>query len=304
MILARGNTIRSSQRLGVTAVMALAAAGLPGTLSAQEILRDYKVAAMVTDDGGAASTGGGDAAALAQKLSNPIASLTLVPFQNNFDFGAGPNGDGFQYKMNFQPVVPISLNEDWNLIWRTIIPFISQDDIAGTKANPSGSQTGLGDTLMTAFFSPKEPTSGGLIWGVGPALSIPTGTDDLLGSEQWAAGPSVVALKQNGGWTYGVLANHLWSFAGDDDRADVSNTFIQPFVAYNTPTGMTYGLNTESSYNWETEEWTVPINLQISKLVKFGDQPVQFQFGGRWYADAPDDGPDWGLRLGVTFMFP
>lgn len=284
--------------------MALAAACLPGTALSGQDTDIHSVAPMTPDDGGAASATGGDAADLAKKLSNPVASLISVPFQNNFDFDSGPNGDGFKYTMNFQPVVPISLNEDWNLIWRTIIPFIDQKDITGTKALPSGSQTGLGDTLMTAFFSPKEPTSGGLIWGVGPALSIPTGTDTLLGSDQWAAGPSALVLKQTGPWTFGFLVNHLWSFAGDDKRADVNNSFVQPFLTYSTPAGVSYGLNTESSYNWESSQWTVPINLTISKVMKFGQQPVQFQLGGRWYAEAPDQGAKWGLRLGVTFMFP
>ncbi len=261
--------------------------------------------AMIADDGGAAAAGAttSESEDLAKKMQNPIASLISVPFQNNFDFGAGPEGDGFQWKMTIQPVVPIDLNEDWNLIWRTILPMIYQEDVAGTTALPSGSQTGLGDTQMSFFFSPKKPTSNGLIWGVGPALSFPTATDELLGSEKWAAGPSVIALKQSNGWTYGVLANHLWSFAGDDGRDDVNNTFIQPFLSYTTKNSTSFGINTESSYNWNAEQWTVPINATVSKLVKFGSQPVQFQFGVRWYAEAPDNGPDWGLRLGATLLF-
>jgi hypothetical protein len=260
---------------------------------------------LVTDDGSAAATGGGggDAEDLAKKLQNPIASLISVPFQNNFDFGAGPNGDGFQWKMNFQPVVPIDLNEDWNLIWRTILPVISQEDVTGTKANPSGSQTGLGDTSMSLFFSPKEPTAGGLVWGVGPALLLPTATDDLLGTDQWAAGPTFVALKQSNGWTYGALVSHLWSFAGDDSRADVNLTALQPFLSYTTSQSTTFGLNTESTYNWESEQWTIPINLSVAQLVKLGDQPMQFQVGARWYAEAPDEAPNLGLRAAVTFLF-
>ncbi|MFQ6182696.1 MULTISPECIES: hypothetical protein [Sinorhizobium] len=237
---------------------------------------------------------------LAKQLSNPIASLISVPFQLNYDRGFGPV-DGHRVTLNVQPVIPISLNEDWNLISRTIFPIISQDDIAG----PSGDQFGLGDTVQSFFFSPKEPTAGGIIWGVGPVFLIPTGTDDLLGSEKWGIGPTAVVLKQDGPWTYGALANHIWSLAGNDDRADVNSTFLQPFVSYTTPDAWTFALNTESTYDWESDQWSVPVNFQVSKLVKFGEQPVSITAGARYWAAAPDNGPQgWGARLAVTFLFP
>ena len=153
------------------------------------------------------------AADLAKKLSNPIASLISVPFQGNYDGGYGPD-DGSKYTINVQPVIPFTLNEDWNLISRTIVPIVWQNDIAG----PSGDQSGLGDTTQSLFFSPKKPTSSGIIWGVGPVFLLPTATDDLLGGGKWGAGPTAVALKQSGPWTYGALVNHIWSFAGDEDR--------------------------------------------------------------------------------------
>jgi hypothetical protein len=172
----------------------------------------------------------GQDADLAKQLSNPIESLISVPFQFNYDSGYGPN-DGNKTVLNIQPVIPISLNADWNLISRTIVPVVSQNDIAGN----SGHQFGLGDTLQSFFFSPAQPTSGGIIWGAGPAFLLPTATDPLLGGEKWGAGPTVVALKQDGPWTYGMLANHIWSFAGDHSRDDVSSSFLQPFVSYTTP---------------------------------------------------------------------
>ena len=242
----------------------------------------------------------GDAAAeLAKKLSNPVAALISVPLQNNFDFGAGPGGDGFQYKLNIQPVIPITLNEDWNLISRTILPYVYQENIFGKT-----SQSGLSDTVQSLFFSPKAPTAGGWIWGAGPVLLLPTATDDLLGAEKWGAGPTAVLLKQQNGWTYGVLANHLWSFAGEDARADVNATFLQPFVSFSTKKQTTFVLNTESTYDWETSQWTVPVNVVVSQLVKVGKLPVQFSLGGRYYAEKPAQGPEWGLRFAVTFLFP
>lgn len=237
---------------------------------------------------------------LAKKLSNPVASMISVPFQFNYDRGYGPE-DGNRETLNIQPVVPISLNDDWNLISRTIMPVIWQDDIAG----PSGHQFGLGDITQSLFLSPKHPGPGGLIWGLGPVFLIPTATDDLTGSGKWGAGPTGVALKQEGPWTYGLLANHIWSFAGQDDRADVNSTFLQPFLSYTTHDAWTFTLNTESTYDWEGDQWSVPVNVMVGKLVKFDQQPVSFTAGLRYWADAPDNGPEGlGFRFVVTFLFP
>lgn len=207
-----------------------------------------------------------DAQDLAKKLSNPVASLISVPIQYNFDQEIGPVGDGRKHLINVQPVIPISLNADWNLISRTIVPIVAQNDIFPG----AGSQFGLSDTVQSLFFSPKQPTNG-IIWGVGPVVLLPTGTDRFLTGGKWGAGPTAVALTQQNGWTIGVLVNHLWSFAGDEDRADVSATFLQPFISYTTPDAWTFGLNTESTYNWTTSEWAVPINLTATKLTKIGD---------------------------------
>jgi hypothetical protein len=241
-----------------------------------------------------------DAQALAKKLSNPIASLISVPLQFNYDSGYGPD-DGQKAYVNVQPVIPFSLNDDWNLISRTILPVVWQNDIAG----PSGDQFGLGDITQSLFFSPKRPTDSGIIWGVGPVFLIPTGTDPLLSSRKWGAGPTGVVLKQFNGWTVGVLANHIWSFAGDNDRPDISSTFMQPFISYTTRDAWTFTLNTESSYNWEAEDWSVPLNFTVSKIVKLDKLPVSLTAGVRYWADSPENGPDgWGLRTGLTFLFP
>ncbi len=241
---------------------------------------------------------GSNAEDLAQKLSNPVASLISVPFQHNFDFGLGPNEDGFRYTMNFQPVIPISLNKDWNLISRTIVPFIHQSDVIGRS-----SQTGLGDVVQSFFFSPNKTKP--FIWGAGPVLLIPTATNDFLGTEKFGIGPSVVVLKQQGRWTYGALWNHIWSVAGADDRADVNSTFFQPFVSYTTKTAWTFSLNMESSYDWEGEQWGIPIHIGVSKLVKLGRQPVSIGGNLRCWATSPPNGPQGcGFRFIVTPLFP
>ena len=242
-----------------------------------------------------------DSAELAKKLSNPVAALISVPFQFNYNDGIGPAGDGSQYYLNFQPVIPFTLNDDWNLISRTILPIAYQEDIFPD----AGNQFGLGDTTQSFFFSPKQPFHG-FVWGVGPAFGIPTATDSLLGSGKWSVGPTGVALWQGHGWTIGALANHLWSVTGDDDQPDVSSTFLQPFISYTTKDAWSFTLNTESTYDWETEEWSVPINFVVAKIVKFDKLPVQLFAGARYWAASPDGvGPTgWGLRWGFTFLLP
>ena len=252
----------------------------------------------------------------------------------------GPLDLGSKYTLNFQPVIPLSLNKDWNLIIRTIVPYISQEDVfkgplpkypglpdnllapfpgsvrteldkagerlfdrAARKIPVDHHQNGLGDITQSFFFSPKEPV-GGWITGFGPVLLYPSATDDKIGTEKWAAGPTGLLLQQKGPWTYGVLANHLWSYAGDEDRRSVNATFVQPFVAYVTKTKTTFGLNTEASYDWNGSQWTVPVNVSVSQLVKIGKLPVQFAVGAKYYAEGPSGAPEWGLRFVVTPLFP
>jgi hypothetical protein len=241
-----------------------------------------------------------DADALAKQLSNPISSLTSVPLQLNWDTGYG-NDDGDRYLLNVQPVIPVSISEDWNMISRTIVPIVSQDGVVPGE----GSQFGLGDTTQSLFFSPKALTKGGWTWGIGPAFLIPTATDDLLGTEKWGAGPTAVMLRQTEThWTYGFLMNHIWSFAGADDRADVNQTFLQPFLAKGLGKGRTLSFNFESSYDWEGDQWSVPFNVGYSKVGRIGKQMVSWQGGVRYWFETPEGGPDWGVRFVLTLLYP
>ena len=234
---------------------------------------------------------------LAKQLSNPVADLISVPVQGNLDFGLGPGG-GSRFTTNIQPVIPFGLNNDWNVISRTILPVIDQEGIALGGAND---ETGLGDIVQSFFFAPKTSDP---IWGIGPVFLIPTATDSLLGTEKWGVGPTAVVLKQSGPWTYGALANHLWDLAGDSDRAGVNATFVQPFLSYTTPQATSFTLNAETTYDWQREQWNIPLNFIVSQLAKIGDQPVQFFAGARYYLETPEGGAEWGLRFGVTFLFP
>jgi hypothetical protein len=239
---------------------------------------------------------------LAKKLSNPVASLISVPFQFNYDGRIGPN-DGGRATLNIQPVIPIAINPEWNIISRTILPVISQWGLAPGL----GRQFGLGDTVQSLFLSPQDPGPGGHIWGVGPAALLPTATDDLLGQGRWGAGPTAVVLKQSGPWTVGALANHIWSVGGGTRSGTdpVNSTYFQPFISYTTADAWTFSLNTESTYDWANDKLTVPVNAVIAKLIKVGTQPVSVFVGARYYALSPEAGPEGlGVRAGFTLLFP
>ncbi len=238
---------------------------------------------------------------LAKKLANPIAALISVPFQLNYASNIGADDDGDRWILNLQPVIPISLNDQWNIISRTIVPLVTQNDIFPG----SGSQTGLGDIVQSLWFSPKKPSANGWIWGVGPVFLFPGGTDDLLSTEKWGAGPTAVALKQSGPWTYGGLTNHIWSYAGKDNRTEVNATFLQPFLTYTTKTAISITAMTESTYDWDADQWTVPLYLMVTKVTKLGSQMISFGGGLSYWAESPDSGPEGlGGRLVFTLMFP
>ncbi|MCA3574078.1 MAG: transporter [Aestuariivirga sp.] len=238
---------------------------------------------------------------LATQLANPLAKLISIPVQGNYNSGFGPLEDGEQVLTNLQPVIPFSLNEDWNLISRTILPVVWQTDMFPG----AGTQFGLGNTTQSFFLSPAR-TVNGITWGVGPVLYVPTATDELLGPDTFGAGPTAVALWQGSGWTVGVLANQIWSITGDEED-EVNASYLQPFLSYTTKDAWTFTLNTESTYDWIDDEWSVPANFVVSKLVRIdGKLPVSFFGGVRYWVDTPEGaGPEgWGARFGFTVLLP
>ena len=236
---------------------------------------------------------------LAQQLNNPLANLITVPIQNNFDYGLGPNGDGSRYTLVAQPVLPFELNEDWNLITRTVIPYARVSDVF-----PS-TESGFGDIVASMWLSPSRPTSGGLIWGVGPAILLPTASNDRLGNDQWGGGPTAVAVLVRGPWTSLVLGNYIWgagSAPAGRDKVDAG--FLQLALAYTTPARTTLFASTESLYNGNDKQWTVPLQLGVNQLLQVAGRPLQVGGLVRYYAEAPQGGPDWGFQIRVTLIFP
>ena len=235
---------------------------------------------------------------LAKQLANPISSLVSVPFQFNWEQNVGPK-EATRFILNVQPVMPFALNKDWNLIMRVIVPLVSQPALTegGTPA------FGVSDVLTSFFFS---PASGGLIWGVGPVISLPSTAVATLGTEKWSAGPTAVVLKQTGPFTAGALWNQIWSFSGNTERADVSQMFFQPFVAYQASRTWTITVQSETTANWEVDEdrWTVPVNVSFAKLSSFGAFPASYQLGGGGYAVHPQTGPSWKVRGAIVILLP
>jgi len=244
-----------------------------------------------------------DADELAKQLANPIADLSSIPFQFNWDNGVGAD-DAMRLVLNVQPVVPFRITENTNLIGRFILPFISQPSL-GPGLEPA---FGTSDIVLSMFFSPVR-TKGGLTWGVGPVFSLPTTTDQRLGSGMWSFGPTAVLLKQTGPWTLGGLVNQLWSFAETSDlpRDDVNQTFIQPFVAYGAGRGLTITVSSEATANWEADEgdeWTVPLLVQVTKVTNIGPFPFSVGTGIGPYLESPSGGPEWRFRLLMVLILP
>jgi len=237
---------------------------------------------------------------LAKASQNPVADLISLPLQNNTNFKFGLE-EKTQNVLNIQPVWPLKLTENWNLITRTIVPFISQPELFPGDDR----ENGMGDTTFTAFFSPAEPDK--WIWGMGPVLLLPTATDDKLGTDKWGAGPSAVALTIRGPWVIGALFNQIWSFAGDSDRADVNQLLIQPFVNYNLLDGWYLVSSPVITANWEANSdntWTIPAGGGVGKIFRIGKQPLNAQIQGFYNLEKPDNGADWTLRLQLQLLFP
>lgn len=234
---------------------------------------------------------------VAKKLQNPVADLISVPFQMNFDKDLQKDDKGDRFLMNVQPVAPIDISKNWRLINRPILPIISQTN------NPEGTQSGIGDLTYEGFFSPINDSP--FIWGVGPVLRLPTGSEDELSSDKWSTGPTAVGLMQKGPWTIGILGYQAWSFAGDSERSEINETFFQPFLNHTNKRATTFGIQAEHTINHVIDESTGYGILSATQLMKLGTQTMSFQIAYKQSYTGPEELKyDWGLRAAVIFVFP
>jgi hypothetical protein len=241
-----------------------------------------------------------DASDLAKKTQNPVSDLISVPLQNNFNFGVGPGND-VQWILNIQPVAPVRIAENWNLINRPIIPVIYQPEME----TGAGSEFGLGDIQYQGYLSPAKP--GKVIWGAGVSLGFPSATENGLGTDKWTAGPGIVVLTMPGHWVIGALVNNVWSYAGSGDQ-DVNQMLIQPIINYNLAKGWYLTSVPIITANWEADSgnrWTIPIGGGAGKIFKVGKQPVNTQLQAFYNLDKPENtGADWQLRFQIQLLFP
>ena len=238
---------------------------------------------------------------LAKAAQNPVADMISLPFQNNFTFPTGPN-DNAQWVLNVQPVIPINLTEDVNLITRTILPVVNSP----SPASGISSDFGIGNLQFTGFFSPAK-VDDGLIWGVGPVLQFPTASSARLGSDKWTAGPSLVMLSMQGPWVVGGLVQNVWSYAGPSDAADVNAFLLQPFLNYNMDKGWYLTASPVLTADWNADSddrWTIPLGGGIGRIMRFGSQPVNMQLQGFYNVVRPEAAGEWTIRFQIQLLFP
>jgi hypothetical protein len=238
---------------------------------------------------------------LAKKVANPIADLMTSPFLYNWDGKLGSDEQGTSNYVRFQPVVPLHIDQDWNVITRLFMPLVEEEDVSPGY----GTQWGLTGVNLSFFLSPRGPVAQGLTLGLGPVVGFPA-TNSALGSQKWGLGPTAAIVWQPPGpWTVGFLTRHIWSVGGNATEADINETYLQPFVSYTTQDAWTFGLNSESTYYWTDDEASVPINLTITKLLRLGGAAISLGPGVRYWVEDPDtDAHGWGLRFETTLVFP
>jgi len=237
---------------------------------------------------------------LVKATANPVAAMISLPLQSNWERGFGPDNK-LRYTLNVQPVIPVKLNDDWNLVTRTIVPVVHMPALETGQSDTWG----ISDTTLSLLVSPSKVSR--LIWAAGGVFLLPTASADVLASKKFGLGPSAVVLIQEGPWTYGGLANHIWSVAGSDSRPKINQTYFNPFLTYAFGGGWSGTLQAEFTQNWEAESgkqstavWT-PV---VSKLLKIEGQALSVGVGYRHYTNTPNGSPDNGLRLVFNFLFP
>jgi hypothetical protein len=237
---------------------------------------------------------------LQKETQNPVASLISVPVQNVSNFNIGP-ANRTQDVLNIQPVIPVGISPDWNVIVRWITPVISQP----IPTEKDIGVYGIGDMQPTFFLSPAKP--GALIWGVGPIFQLPTATSQYTGQGKFGIGPSVVVLAQPGHWTVGALVNNVWSVAGSGSRPAVNQFLMQYFINYNLDKGWYLTSAPIVTADWKAtsgNQWVTPVGGGVGRVCRLVTTPVNItaQFYGN--VVRPAGSSTWSMRLQIAFLFP
>lgn len=260
---------------------------------ASELAGESSQSILLVQGSSGGAGGGGGGGDLAAKSQNPISDLVSLPLQNNWDFGIGP-GDDQRYIGNLQPVVPVKLNDNWNLINRVIVPFVN------SPVGPGVDEHGIGNIVGQFFFSPRDAES--FIWGVGPAVLFPTSSDPAFGPQEWGAGVDAVALVSKGPIVTGALVSQIWSVEGSTQPF-----LVQPFFNYNLPKGWFLNASGECNADWalpQDSRWSFPLGGGVGRVFPILGQPVNILVRFAPYVLKPDGGPDWQFRLQVNLLFP
>lgn len=277
----------------------------PGKLT-QSILALIAVVSMATIAGGAAAQQAAsndvpsDAQAMAEEVANPLTEVTFFPVRVNFDRDVGPL-DGTLTTINLQPLTSFNLNENWNLLSRTIIPFVYEDDVLAEGSSSSG----LGDITQSFFLSPEIASEDAWAWGVGAIVSLPTASKDEFGVDHFAAGPTAIAVKETGPWVFGGLVSYSRSIDRGDGDPKVDAFFVQPFVDYTTDNAVLFEPTTEATFDREEDEWSIPLEFTANKFFEVGNYVMAVGGGPRYWIESPDSGPEgWGVNFSVYFFLP
>lgn len=252
--------------------------------------------------GPSAAAEGFDGEAIARARLNPFSDRITVPFKNDWNWGGGPEDEGFAWKLEVEPVIPIRLSEDWLLISRTIVPFVVQSNIT---EGPAAGQTGFGDTTQSLFLSPRRKLGGWMSAGLGPVFIVPTSTSTPLGNDRFSAGPTLALNVQTGPWVLGFLGYQVWSITDVSSQKQVNKAYFQPAITYVGPGGTNYGINTETECDWleDGTQCSVPINFTIGHPVRLSKSiDLHLSVGGRYYAVRTSEDPSWGVRFEVAFV--
>jgi hypothetical protein len=244
---------------------------------------------------------------VAKELANPNNSLASLTFKNQFRWYTGdlPNADDqFNYTLLFQPVFPFNVaapseGDKANLFIRPAIPILVEQPVFNAQTSDFDGTSALGDIGFDLAYGVTTKT--GLLYAAGMVGTIPTATDSHVAGKEWRLGPEMLIAKFYKWGLFGVFPNHQWDVGGWSDGVGFSTTQIQAFLKFVCGNGWTVGSLPIMTYDWKTEAWTIPLQVDVSKTIIFGKTPVKVEIEMNYYLKRPDQfGPEFMLGLNLT----